>query len=260
MAAAISSQLAGASYLPYQGAYSGARRPALPEAVALGHGEQMAALKERVGSLERDAVQVDLSSEARALLQRLDASRETPALVTDAESVRVRLDERYERFSRLMEEMQNIHKELHGSGNPGDGLISLQWNAKRAKEQLPGLLERYETLRQTEPKAAIELTGKDKDAAWALAKSLGHSPWGDNYVFVHDNVMYSFKSDGTVTANDGNIPTSEESKRASLEWMARRISEYRGYSTVDIDAVSSRIDALNARLTEIRAELHGSQT
>lgn len=260
MADAISSRLAGASYLPYNGAYSAARRSALPEAVVLRHGEQIAALKERVGSLERDAVQVDLSSEARALLQRLDASRETPAIVTDEESGRGRLDERYERFSRLMEEMRSIHKELHGSGNPRDGLISLQWNAKRAKEQLPSLIERYETLRQTEPKPAVELTGKDKDAAWALAKSLGHSPWGDNYVFVHDNVMYAFKSDGTVTTNDPNVPTSEESKRAALESMSRRISEYRGYSTVDIDAVSSRIDALNARLTEIRAEMSGPQT
>jgi hypothetical protein len=181
------------------------------------------------------AVEVTLSPAAREALEQLrSTSEKVQAFEARGEDGR----------SRIEEYMDN-QKELH---EIQQGL----WKRERAESQLLSLKERYDALLKTEPKPAVELTGKDKDAAWALAEKLGHKPWGDNYGFSHESLTYSFRSDGTVWVN-GDAPTSEEAKQKFLSSMSKRISEMGSDMLFDAGSAIERRDALLARQAEIQS-------
>jgi hypothetical protein len=184
---------------------------------------------EGASGISSSAVELTLSPEAHAALERLRSFSDETGI-----------------FESLGEEYMNNERELH------DIRLSL-WKRERAASQLQSLKERYSSLQAAEPKPAVELTGKAKEAALELAQKLGHKPWGDNYAFGHDGMIYSFRSDGTVWVNDGDVPTSAEAKQQVLSGLSKLISEMESDMRFDVDAAIERRDALLARQDEIRS-------
>jgi hypothetical protein len=77
----------------------------------------------------------------------------------------------------------------------------------------------YEKLRDTPPKPAVVLNEEEKAKALKLLKEAGLTlaiPKDGNYGFGKDGVIYMFKSDGTVTAEEDGVATSQESQQQSL--------------------------------------------
>lgn len=120
--------------------------------------------------------------------------------------------------------------------------------------QLERLKRDYERLRDTPPKAPVQLTEQQIEDVLEKVKDRGIDPakigGADNYSFSHEGMIYTFRKDGTAWVHDGGIATSEEHKRMALQGTRDSISRFEATflddrSTQRADLVAER-DALLA--------------
>ena len=127
------------------------------------------------------------------------------------------------------------------------GLVRMQ---AIQKESLASHQAAYSSLLNTKPVPAKELAGKAKEAAFDLLSDHGYSRPGTNQTvsFSVGNLLHTFKGDGTVWTNDGNVPTSEAAKRLLLNTLSRSIN----FAQQDLSGLSSLSgDALNAQIDDL---------
>lgn len=119
-----------------------------------------------------------------------------------------------------------------------------------AKEQLPENEKRYNELINIKPVPAVELKGQEKEFVLELAIHKGLSIGGaDTLGFSHEGLIYKIYKDGTVTKNDGNIPTSEKFKQDVLAHFKAQIDLGR----TDTTAYEERSLARKKEIAELSA-------
>lgn len=170
------------------------------------------------------AVVLSLSPAAKAAMDRLNGDGGANATIVsrlneagrmplmqeaplDTSAVENAAEERAALFTR--------YSELFSQKGEDDSNFSL---AVLAKSQLSENIEDYDRYFNTEPVPAVVLEGKEKESVLKMASDRGLSIGGyDSLGINHDNFTYMIYKDGTVTRNDTDTPTSEQSKQRILE-------------------------------------------
>jgi len=196
-----------------------------------------------VVTLSKDALQSLLQQGRDAMTETMNAYR----AVSDERSASMRAEsERMQAIAANMDTMMGVQKQMHELNRT---IIQQQANdtlATSARAQ-------YDQLMNTKPVPASELTGKDKDAAFALlrAKGLPLPAAGGSTQFSPDNhMLLIFKGDGSVWTRDGNVPETEAIKQFHLA----KLSEQIGRGGQDISGVVSQYNALQEQLETLKAQ------
>ncbi|MHC2017283.1 hypothetical protein [Methylobacterium sp. CM6247] len=120
-----------------------------------------------------------------------------------------------------------------------------------AKELLSENVQMYNRYLTIKPVPAVVLEGKEKEAALKIASDQGLSIGGyDTLGFGDENYVYTVYKDGTVTRNDGDTPTSEQSKQQTLESLKKWI-DLAQTDTTDYDKRTAVRDKELAELTAV---------
>jgi hypothetical protein len=214
MVDAVLDRLAGVNFLTWQSP-AGDGRPTPIDASRLKyHGDAAAALSQASPS-DTPATVVTFSAEARDQLSSLTLPElpERPALALSDPAPSSRLPPfDFERHRKLAELEMKL------------GLLDRLEDMRAGRaESLKNLEASYIKMRDTPPKAAVKLDAKGVEKALKMLKDAGVAlriPGKDgNFGYGQDGVIYMFKGDGTVTAEENGVATSLENQQRALSQM-----------------------------------------
>lgn len=190
---------------------------------------------------------VALSTPMQAQAEHLAAVSDLSAAMTKASvAARAKLDELTGPKSKAWQENWDEYIKLKSE----QGLDRMDYKSKYdLKQKLHENEAEYLRIFNTDPVAPVELTGKEKDAAFdlALKKKMPVGAY-DTVSFGHGEFIYTFYRDGRVTKNDGSTPRSENHKQLILETINNqiRIGRY------DLTQQEERLATRDFRMGELR--------